>query len=136
MNAQKRIYMLILVKKERIELTSAARLIMALVMTPVWPSAAPRASPGNMYLHNYIYMKWWCLWYFSSQFDKIIVLFSLVVQYIVITCWCTVMMHSFPSLHCAMQSCIFALWWRHHAVYVCCTGMIQSCLRWSVMLQS
>ena len=29
---------------------SAARLIMALVTTPVWPRAAPSASPGKMYL--------------------------------------------------------------------------------------
>ena len=32
--------------------TSAALLIMALVTTPVWPSAAPRARPGKMYLRG------------------------------------------------------------------------------------
>ena len=31
---------------------SAARLIMALVTTPVWPRAAPRARPGKMYLQQ------------------------------------------------------------------------------------
>ena len=37
-------------------LTSAALLIIALVTTPVWPRAAPRASPGKMYLPiNYQY---------------------------------------------------------------------------------
>ena len=32
------------------KVTSAALLIMALVTTPVCPRAAPRASPGKMYL--------------------------------------------------------------------------------------
>ena len=36
--------------KTYLKVTSAARLIMALVTTPVCPSAAPRASPGKMYL--------------------------------------------------------------------------------------
>ena len=41
---------LILMKTCYLKVTSAARLIMALVTTPVCPSAAPRASPGKMYL--------------------------------------------------------------------------------------
>ena len=41
---------LILLKTCYLKVTSAARLIMALVTTPVCPSAAPRASPGKMYL--------------------------------------------------------------------------------------
>ena len=35
---------------------SAALLIMALVTTPVWPRAAPRARPGKMYLQQQLWV--------------------------------------------------------------------------------